>query len=180
MSLDIRQAEEDDAGTIAALHVAGWQGAYGGIVDQAYLDSMSVEEREAQWKEWLPGNTTLIAYQDEQPTGFISFGQVQTAPPGQSGIRPLYVSEIYALYILPEHFRQGAGRALMHEAASRLLEDKKKSLCLWVLDKNDRGKKFYDALGGQRIGKQMIDIGPTKAKEICYGWRDISVLISGK
>lgn len=177
MGITIKAATQDDVPVIADLHVRGWQGAYGGIIDQNYLDSLTTQTREEQWAEWLLDNITLIAYDDETPVGFIAFGKVQTAPPGQSSVRPLYVSEIYGIYILPERYRSGIGRVLMREAALRLKKEKKTSLCLWVLEKNERGKNFYEAMGGQRIGKHMIEIGPTKAKEICYGWRDTSALI---
>lgn len=180
MDITIRHAAQDDVPVIADLHVRGWQGAYGGIIDQEYLDSLTQETREEQWAEWLLDNTTLIAYDGDTPAGFIAFGKVQTAPPGQSSVRPLYVSEIYGIYVLPEFYRHGIGRALMREAAALLKAEKKTSLCLWVLDKNERGKKFYEAMGGQRIGKHTIEIGPTKAKEICYGWRDTSALISAE
>jgi hypothetical protein len=52
-------------------------------------------------------------------------------------------------------------------------------MCLWVLDGNQRGKAFYQAMGGQKLGGKMIEIGPSSLKEICYGWRDLSLLITG-
>ena len=50
-------------------------------------------------------------------------------------------------------------------------------MCLWVLDKNKRGCSFYEAIGGKRVGKKMVEIGPNKLKEVCYGWRDINKII---
>ena len=41
----IRQAVKDDAAQIAEILVEDWKTAYRGIVDSAYLDAMSVEER---------------------------------------------------------------------------------------------------------------------------------------
>jgi len=41
----IRQATEEDARQIADIVVEDWKKAYRGIIDQDYLDSMSVEER---------------------------------------------------------------------------------------------------------------------------------------
>ena len=41
----IRKATEEDARQIAEILVEDWQTAYRGIIDSAYLDSMSVEER---------------------------------------------------------------------------------------------------------------------------------------
>jgi ribosomal protein S18 acetylase RimI-like enzyme len=78
---------------------------------------------------------------------------------------------------MPEYFRQGVGTALIQKAVAALKEQQHQSMCLWVLDKNKRGCNFYEAMGGQRVGKKMIEIGPTKAKEVCYGWRDIDVIL---
>ena len=41
----IRQAVKDDAAQIAEILVEDWKTAYRGIIDSAYLDAMSVEER---------------------------------------------------------------------------------------------------------------------------------------
>lgn len=174
----IRPATIDDVPSIAALHVAGWQGAYGGIVDQAYLDSLSIEQRKADWQKWLAsGETTVfIAEKDGRPGGFIAYGRTKTPPPGSSNIRPTHSAEIYGLYLHPDFWRQGMGRALLQAAAVDLRDKKHKSLCLWVLDGNARGKSFYESMGGQRIGKHMITIGPDDLKEICYGWRDTAPL----
>lgn len=173
----IRPATPEDNVAIATLHIAGWQGAYGGIISQAYLDSLNLEERAARWRDILEKNetTTLIALDDAgKGAGFVSFGKLMTAPPGTSSLRPLYSSEILAIYLLPEHYRKGLGTLLMREAVNGLKEQKHNSLCLWVLEKNDRARKFYESFGGQRVGKKMITIGPDSVKEICYGWRDLS------
>jgi len=175
MSVEIREATEADIPDIAAIHVAGWHGAYGGIVDQGYIDSKTVESRIQDWQEWLNEDSSkhLIAFYHDQPVGFVGYGALRTAPPGTSKIRPLYSSEIYGLYLVPDVFRKGIGTSLMQEAVKNLKEQKHQSMCLWVLDKNKRACSFYEFMGGQRVGKKMIEFGPTKAKEVCYGWRDI-------
>lgn len=175
MSLSIREATPEDISAIAAIHVAGWQGAYGGILDQEYIDSFSLEIRIERWTEIFAKNysKTWIAFVDQKPAGFISYGPLRTAPPGTSKIRPLYTSEIYAIYLMPDYYRQGIGKALMQKATENLKAQKHHSTCLWVLDKNKRACSFYQALSGQRIGKLFVEFGPTKEKEVCYGWRDI-------
>lgn len=179
MSLEIRTATEADIPDIAEIHVAGWQGAYGGIVDQDYLDSFTVPMRIEKWKEHFDNGESqaMIAYLDGIAVGFVDCGPLRTAPAGTSKIRPLYSSEIYALYLKPDYFRQGIGAALMNEAVQALKAQKHQSMCLWVLDKNKRGCSFYEKMGGQRVGKMMIEIGSTKAKEVCYAWRDIDGVV---
>ena len=179
MALEIREATEADIPDIAKIHVAGWHGAYGGIVDQSYLDDFTVEMRIPKWKEhfYSGESNTLLAYIDGKAVGFVDYGSLKTPPAGMSKIRPLYSAEIYALYLEPEFYRQGIGTALMQKAMVNLQEQKHQSVCLWVLDKNKRGCTFYEATGGQRVGKMMIEIGPNKLKEVCYAWRDINEIL---
>lgn len=176
--LNIRLASAADANDLAHIHVEGWRASYAGLVDQAFLDGLDKEKRAADWVKWLgEGTEALIAHDDaDNPAGFISFNRLMTPPPGMSPVRPLYTSEILAIYILPDYWRQGLGKQLMRAAAARLKEKKHKSLCLWVLEKNARGNAFYKALGGQRCGKKDVTIGNQKLVDVCYGWRDTSVI----
>ncbi|MBL4588668.1 MAG: GNAT family N-acetyltransferase [Alphaproteobacteria bacterium] len=179
MSLLIAPASEEEVAILAVLHVEGWHSAYAGAVDQDFLNSMSVHEREIGWEKWLsnPDINAAIAYVQDHPVGFVSYSKVETMPPGQSTIRPQYTSEILAIYILPDYWKQGVGKALMSYAAEKLKDNRQSGVCLWVLDKNKNACSFYEKMGGQRIGKHMIEIGPSKVKEVCYGWRNLKDLI---
>jgi len=174
----IRKATQEDIPAIAALHIEGWKGAYGGLVDQAYLDSLSVEQRTKDWQGWMASgeSDSLIAELDGRAAGFITTGRTKTPPPGSSPIRPLYSAEIYALYLHPDFWRRGIGTQLLKQAARDLKDQKHSSLCLWVMDGNARGKAFYEKMGGQKVGSKIVEVGPNKLKEACYGWRDTSAL----
>lgn len=174
----IRKATQDDIQSIAVLHIEGWKAAYGGLVDQGYLDALSVEKRIEDWRGWMAAgeSDTLIAEKDGKAVGFITTGRTKTPPPGSSPIRPLYSAEVYALYLDPAVWRQGIGTALLKQASLNLKEQKHSSLCLWVLDGNVRAKGFYEKMGGQKVGSKMVEIGPSKVKEACYGWRDTASL----
>ncbi len=179
--MKIREADPNkDTDAIAHIHIEGWKSAYGGIINQNYLDSLSVSERADKWKIWLADEESSvdIAFVDDKPVGFVSYGRLRTPPPGQSAIRPLYTGEIMALYILPDYWRRGAGTALLKQACVKLKDFKHQSLCLWVLDKNSRACIFYEKMGGTRIGKQFIEVGGTRVKEVCYGWRNTAEIIS--
>lgn len=175
---DIRPATPSDIPAIASLHVAGWKGAYGGIVDQAYLDSLTVEQRISDWTEWMASGEShvFLAEEEGHPAGFAVIGRTKTPPPGSSPIRPSHSGEIYALYLAPDFWRRGIGSALIRYAARELKARKHSAICLWVLDANGRAKNFYEKMGGQKLGGKMIDIGPSTLKEICYGWKDTAAL----
>lgn len=172
-----RLATAADIPAIARIHVQGWRDAYGGAVDQGWLDNLDEEEQARQWREWFDPEQrpVLIALNDAgDAVGFVNYGRLRTPPPGSSPIRPLYSGEIYALYILPQYWRQGIGARLLREAAQGLAAMKHKSMCLWVLEKNARAMSFYKKTGGERCGKKDIEIGPSTARDLCFGWRDIS------
>lgn len=176
----IRSATETDIPSIARIHVEGWKTAYSGMVDQGYLDSLSVEKRMEDWKVWMRSGETDVWIAESgagDPAGFIAAGRMRTAPPGTSSIRPLYSAEIYALYLLSQYWRKGMGKALLQGAAKNLKEKKHKSLCLWVLAENSRACAFYEALGGQKLGKKKIQIGPSQVDEMCYGWRPLGQIL---
>ncbi len=176
--MNIRPATPADSTDLAHIHVEGWRSSYGGLVDQGYLDGLDKNAREKDWLRWMAeGTEAMIAHDDDgTPAGFISFGKLMSPPPGMSPIRPLYSSEIMAIYILPDYWRKGLGRNLMARAATRLQEKKHRSVCLWVLEKNSRGVGFYKSLGGERCGKKTVNIGGRDLTDICYGWRNITAL----
>jgi len=181
MSLEIRQATEADISELARIHLSSKRAAETGIIDQAFLDAKSQEEYEQKWVGFLASEDSqkYLGFLDDEPVGFISFGQLRTPPPGTSKIRPLYSSEIFAIYIDPDYFKRGYGASLLRFAVGELQKQKHQSLCLWALKDNKRACGFYDAMGGQRIGKKIVEFGPTKAKEVCYGWRDLSLITEG-
>lgn len=174
----IRPASAEDIPAIASLHLEGWKGAYGGIVDQAYLDQLTLDQRIKDWRGWMEAGESdvFIAEEGTEPVGFVVTGRTKTPPPGSSPIRPSHSGEIYALYLHPDAWRRGIGTALLKQAARHLKDQKHGAICLWVLDKNMRAKAFYEKMGGQKIGNKMIEIGPSKLKEVCYGWRDTAAL----
>ena len=176
----IRPAGAADADAVAGLHVEGWRAANGGIVETGYLDALDAADFAGCWRGWFADGQTRVQLAlagDGIPAGFVGYGRVRTPLPGQSPIRPLYSGEIYALYILPAYWRQGLGRLLMTAAAAGLAEMRHRSFCLWVLEGNRRAGDFYKALGGQRCGRKIIEIGARRLEELAFGWRDGAKLL---
>ena len=179
--MTIRTATHDDIDDLARILVSGLHATYTGLVDPDWLAQRTVDEYRTKWAEWLKDESfhALVSCNDDgTPIGVITFGKLKTPPPGVSLIRPLYTAEIYAVYILPDYWRQGHGMHLMHAALCALRTQKHKSMCLWALEGNKRAGAFYTALNGQRIGKRDIEAGSRKAREVCFAWRDLSALLA--
>ncbi len=143
VSVHIRPAQREDAAAIARIHVAAWQAAYAGIIDAAYLAALSTAQRETYWAQAIAqGRPGLLLAQDGDGavTGWIAFGDCRdTDAPATRG-------EIWALYVDPTRWSQGAGQALWQQARERLLEQGKTEASLWVLAANQRAIRFYEAL----------------------------------
>jgi len=179
MHFSITDASKNDVESLAHILVSGWKDSYKNIVDQSWLDSLCEQDYQTKWQNWFDKESwqvRLARTEKGQEAGFISFGKLKTPPPGMSPIRPLYSSEIYAIYLLKEYRSQGLGTKLMKAAADQLADLKHKSMCLWVLEKNKRALNFYKNNMGERCGKRDIEIGPSAAREVCFGWRDTKVL----
>lgn len=156
--MEVRDAIIDDARRIAEVHVRSWQAAYRGQLPDDYLASLSVDQRESVWREILgtsawPASGALVVTRDANVVGFAHLG-----PSRDADSLPL-TGELTAIYLAPEVWGQGGGRALIRRAVDRLREATFTSATLWVLDSNSRARRFYEAGGWLPDGAQKVDEG---------------------
>ena len=169
----VREARYADAPGLARVHVESWRTTYQGIVPADYLASLSYERRQQMWERVLSNpdaNEFVYVAEGEsgQIVGFASGGPERTQD-------PVYRGELYAIYLLDTHQRQGIGRRLTQLVAERLAQAGIHSMLLWVLADNP-SCHFYEALGGQQVHDQPIEIGGATLNEIAYGWTDTAAL----
>ena len=143
--MKIRKALISDIKQIARVHVDSWRTAYKGIMSDEYLDNLSCDNRERNWKKRLFENK-----EDKQHEGIL-----------------------YTLYILEPYQRIGIGRELVKSVVERLKEDGINSLKLWAFEDNP-SRKFYEKLGGKIMGKKVSKVGDVQLNELLYGWKDIN------
>ncbi len=168
----IRRAVLEDAKGIAEVHVQSWQETYKGIVDQAYLDNLKVEERYRRWKAGLASKSdsepTYVAESNEgRIIGFASFGPERTKKYGVDG-------ELYAIYLLENYKGRKVGTALFQAGINELVKTYS-SILVWVLAEN-KSKLFYEKFHPEKADEVEIEIAGNKHKEIAYVWQDIEVL----
>ena len=141
--MKVRLATATDAREVARIHVLTWQHAYRGLVPDAYLDALSIEERAALWRRGIETVTSavLVAEEDDAMCGWIAIGPARDrdATPG--------TGEVWALYVLPDYWGRGAARALWGAARDRLLGDGMREATLWVISTNERARAAYERLG---------------------------------
>ena len=77
------------------------------------------------------------------------------------------VGELYAIYVDPDEWSQGAGRALIERAEECLAEEFAEAT-LWVLEDNPRARRFYEAAGwlpdGARQSVERLGVSPPELR----------------
>jgi ribosomal protein S18 acetylase RimI-like enzyme len=166
VAMQICCASVDDAKAIAEVHVATWQSAYAGIIPADFLEGLSVEKREAYWREEIPLGKQKIAVAkiDGQMAGWVSYGKSRDED-AQS-----HTAEIWAIYVSPNYWSSGVGRQLWLHAKTDLLNEGFQSISLWVLEQNARAIDFYRKAGfaPDSLGGKECQIGGAALTEIRY------------
>jgi ribosomal protein S18 acetylase RimI-like enzyme len=168
MTVSIREARPEDAAGIAHVHVAVWRSTYRGIMPDALLDDLSVEQRTEWWRtvlsQPLSESFTLVG---ETEGGIVAF-----AGGGRAEGEPESTAELYTIYILQDYQGQGIGRAMMREAAARLTARGYARLVLWVASANP-SRAFYDHLGGTPCGEKTETFYRVPVPLSRYCWEDL-------
>ena len=77
--------------------------------------------------------------------------------------------EIWALYVSPKCWRNGYGQALIEYAEEMARDSQMPNLVLWVLEKNRRGRSFYERVGYvPDAATKKVEIGKVQLEEIRY------------
>jgi ribosomal protein S18 acetylase RimI-like enzyme len=159
-------ASIEDARAIAEIHVAAWRAAYAGIVPADFLAGLSVEKRESYWREQIPlgHQKIVVAKLEARVVGWIAYGASRDDD-ADSG-----AAEIWAIYVSPEFWSAGVGRALWLYSQSHLATEGYRSVSLWVLAANSRAINFYRKVGfaPDPSGKKEFEIEGTRLQEVRY------------
>ncbi len=136
----IRNAEKEDVRQIAEILVEDWQKAYRGIMDDAFLDSMNVDQRyEIEGKRY---QKYIVAADGSEILGYAWLEA--------SGEEPADC-EVIALYVRYSERNHGIGRFLMQYAFDHFRENGNKKMIVWCLKENHESRKFYEKTGGKEF-----------------------------
>ncbi|RTQ99864.1 GNAT family N-acetyltransferase [Halomonas nitroreducens] len=161
----IRDAGPRDARDIARIHVGAWHDAYAGIVPDGFLRRLSVARFTRRWLASLaatPGGTLVATAPGGRVVGWVAMGPSRDKDAAEAG-------EVYALYLRAEQWGRGVGRALLAAAERRLAGDGHRLASLWVLEANQRARRFYARVGYSPDGRrETIRIGGKALHELRY------------
>lgn len=158
--VEIRPARAGDAAQLGVVHVRSWQAAYRGLLPQAFLDGLDPAQRARIWETALgeaadPRSGVVVAGHGARLAGFAHF-----CPSRDEDADPARTGEISSIYLLPEEWGRGTGRQLMAAALAGLTAAGFGQATLWVLDSNERARRFYEAGGWDPDGTVKQEQGP--------------------
>lgn len=179
--MKIREAELRDVAAMARVSVDSYRAAHRDQIPEASLMQFTYEESERNWARAIrelseADERQEYIYVAENVEGLL-VGVAMGGP--ERSHHPLYMGEIYFLYLLPEYQRQGIGRQLVISVVERLVEQEMDSLLIRVLKANAPARRFYEALGGQLVPdveEEFEDRGAVLVR-VGYGWREVGELL---
>lgn len=170
--LTIRIASAADAAAIEEVRVRSWRAAYAGLLPQGQIDRATgpgaVEQRRQRFAA-EPDTRTLLAERDGAPVGTAAYGPERdhsTEAPADRAGPP--AGELYMLYVVPEQWSTGTGRELLLKVIGDLREDGYAAVSLWVLEANERARRFYERAGFTVTGRQVHERHGRLTREVRY------------
>ncbi|MFO1322924.1 MAG: GNAT family N-acetyltransferase [Burkholderiales bacterium] len=171
----IRPALPADAAAIAQVRVDAWRTTYRGLIPDAYLAGMKVEDSAALWQRVLtaaPNTTnTFVATIDGKVTGFAS-GLMLAEPKHDLN------AELSAAYLDRDAQRRGIGTRLVAAVAAAQRAHGANGLIAWVIAGNKAARAFYERLGAELLVEQPFTWDGLDLVEVGYGWRDLARLVA--
>ncbi|MFF4347008.1 GNAT family N-acetyltransferase [Streptomyces sp. NPDC001530] len=163
----IREMTLDDCRRVAEIRIRGWQTAYKGLIPQPYLDALSVEEdaarRRARIEQGDAEIVNLVAEQHGEVIGWACHGPYRDGEVRTGDI------ELYAIYVHPDRFGEGVGRALLRESVDRCAAAGHERMLLWVLKENGPARRFYERAGfGPDGAEEPFDVEGVAVPEVRY------------
>jgi len=171
----VRAAAATDAPAIARVRIDAWRSTYRGMIPDAYLDGMSVDESESHWRRILqaaPGRfSVFVAVEGEAVVGFAAGHMLEPPKLGCD-------AELSAIYLRADRRRTGIGRRLAGTVAAAQRGHGATALLTWVIAGNRPARAFYEALGAELLVEQPFQWDGIDLVETGYGFRDLDRLVA--
>ena len=143
----IRPATPNDVPGIAFVHYTSWIETYTGLIDDAYLKTLSVERSLKRAGNEL--ENVIVAEFNGEVVGFCRRGACRDQDVSKCG-------EVMAIYILKKAQGMGIGRALMEKTLSTLSASGYTQCKLWALANNEHAAGFYKKMGFTLDGSETF------------------------
>lgn len=158
----IRNANIEDLKEVASIAVSGWKEAYRGIIEEEYLNNMSVEETYQKIKEGYQKNKYIVAELKSEIVGFCRYTLNYSKSDDNAD------GEIIALYVKPNLKYNGIGTKMFSYVMNEFKENGSYRIVLGCLKENFSSRKFYEKMGGKVYTEKWFERGNKEYKEVFY------------
>ncbi len=158
LELLIRRAHRDEATELAELQLRTVLVAYVGIFPSE-APVPTVASLSADWTAALKASTAFVAVVDDEIIGVVLAGA--DAADARAG-------HLSRLYVSPEMSGRGIGTRLYQTCLQELAEIGFTEATLWVLEHNERVRRWYERLGWQATGERKTVYGPGRIDDLRY------------
>ncbi|WP_245570108.1 GNAT family N-acetyltransferase [Halalkalibacillus halophilus] len=167
----IREANQEDAQSIAKVHVDSWKTTYKDILPSTFLEKLSYEHREKIWTANIadPNNHIFVYEKGGEVVGFVCGGKRDENQVEGAG-------DLTAIYLLQNVQGEGIGKQLTKTLFGRLRDLNYTKAFVEVLDDN-QSKQFYEKLGAELYEEKEINIAGTEQRLLIYLWNDLNRLM---
>lgn len=145
---------------ISEIYEKSWKCAYRDIIPTDYLDSIP----KGRWANSITkvGMHSLVITENNRIIGTASFCKSRWKQYNEYG-------EIVSIYFLPEYMGKGYGHYLLNACIEELKKSGYHKILLWVLEENQRARKFYENNGFVCTDNILYDnIGGKDLREMMY------------
>jgi ribosomal protein S18 acetylase RimI-like enzyme len=151
--MHLRTGKDSDLKAVGRVHWRSRAAAYAHILAPETLASGGSAEALGEWwsERWKWEQETHRLTVAESDGGEV-VGFTYVGPSETEG-----AVELYAIHVVPELVGTGAGRDLMVDALERLREIGGERAVLWVLEENERARRFYDQGGWKPDGGTRVE-----------------------
>jgi ribosomal protein S18 acetylase RimI-like enzyme len=171
----VRHATPDDAEAIARLRVDEWRATYRGMMPDAYLDALSVDDSAVFWRRILGANSpNVTVFVADDAGAIVGFASSNVREPPKLG----FTAELSAIYVQADRKRQGIGRRLVSAIAAAERAKGADGLVVFVIAGNRDARAFYENLGAELLLEQPFEWDGIPLIEAAYGWRALGALVA--
>lgn len=163
----------DDVPAIAAVNFQAWNETYRGLIDDAFLNSLTLPFYEKKWRgifkqagnDWV---ARVIKNEEGTIVGYITGGKGRQSFHNCEG-------EIYSLYLLKAYHGKKYGSALFREGARQLQQKGFNSFYVFVLKQNP-ALAFYRHYRPHVEDYAKVKIDEREYDDIGLGWNNFDFL----
>lgn len=158
--LEFLPVNETNVVILGEVHSKAWQASHKGIASERYWNTITPKRQTEYFQSQMqnPDNHYFLICQAKTPIGMISLNHSADSDAG----------EIMQLYFLPEYCGKGYGKKAMDFGIAYLQKHGVRTIKLWVMNINERAKRFYQSCGFSYTGIEK-ELDPSRnLTEQCY------------